>query len=129
MKHPVKYARDSGQKITLGDLADKIVLAIESGDIDIYCDVVDEEFIWGCWGHVLGDDWEKPRKIHPVENTLLNKDIRGLILKMYELGIRRSVNFVKGYAGRKGFPELSALFEKVAGEMEFKKPMKRGVEK
>jgi hypothetical protein len=59
-----KYSRGSGPAITVGEIVDKLLAA---RDVNAFCDVMDDEFLFGAWGDYLRD----------VPSSLL-RDIRGL---------------------------------------------------
>lgn len=91
-KFPVKYGRD-GRSLQLSELVGLLADKLDGEDVEAFCDVMDEEFIYGAWGHILDESREEDnREIHHYshENILLTKDIRGLAKAMYELGRRRA---------------------------------------
>lgn len=67
-----KYARDGGQSMTLGDLAQKIVTTARNGaDDDEMVKLIDEEFLFGAWRGQTEDR----------EPDFL-RDLRGLIINL-----------------------------------------------
>jgi len=75
---PAKYAKDHGDGVTLGDVVGRIADAYDRAGTLAACDVIDVEFLGGCWHNELNDR-EPP----------LLRDLRGIILAMYKLGQER----------------------------------------
>jgi hypothetical protein len=65
---PLKYGRDHGAIITMGDLVEKLLVET---DKEKFLDILDEEFLFGAWGH-----WLK------TADHYLLKDLRGLVLNL-----------------------------------------------
>lgn len=93
MKYPQKHARDCGKGMTMGELVRMVADAIDAGDEKKASDILDEEFIYGSWGHLLREpeDSTKQEIIYhqAFENLLLGKDIRGLAIVAYRAGRKR----------------------------------------
>ena len=79
-KYPQIYGRDCGQRITLGQVLDRLCAALdanaseESVD-DVACDILDRDFLFGAWG----SHWDK-------YDELMLADIRGMIIAAYRRG-------------------------------------------
>jgi hypothetical protein len=72
-KHSLKYARDCGIRKELGKFVDELRTLIDQGkDGNALSDYLDEEFLFGAWGHICD-------KLDP----LFLKDVRGFIIAMY----------------------------------------------
>ena len=65
-----KHYRDGSPSFTMGDLRKKLVNAARSGATsEELCDLLDKEFLFGAWAHVL--EHQQPDLI---------RDLRGLII-------------------------------------------------
>lgn len=62
----VKYGRDHSSRITVGELVDKF---LECDTDDRFCDVFDEEFLFGCHKHTFDGP----------EHFYARKDVRGIV--------------------------------------------------
>lgn len=67
-----KYGRDWGETITLGGVRKLLVKAARAGATHSeLCDLIDKEFLFGCWGHEL---------THQIPELL--RDLRGIIIEL-----------------------------------------------
>lgn len=79
-KYPAIYARDGGEKLTLGEVVARVGRALDAGASRksahaIACDVIDRDLLFGAWGWRWDErDW------------LMLRDLRGAIIAAYKLG-------------------------------------------
>jgi len=79
-KYPVTHGRDFGQRVTLGEILNRLEAALnaeaseESVD-DVACDILDRDFLFGAWGQRWDD-----------RDADLLRDIRGLVIAAYRRG-------------------------------------------
>ena len=72
-RFPVKYSRDGDNVKQLGEIVKELRNLIDNeADSDRLADYIDEEFLFGAWGHICKD----------LDYTFL-ADLRGLIVAMY----------------------------------------------
>jgi hypothetical protein len=75
MKFPMKYSRDGGNRITVGDFVSGLRKLInDKANDEKLCDYIDEEFLYGAWGYFT-------KEIPP----LMLADIRGIMVGMYKM--------------------------------------------
>lgn len=76
----LKYSKDAGPKLAIGDFVERLGLLIVAGaDDDQLGNYIDHEFLWGAWKDVLEGNM-KP-------NLLFAADIRGTIVDAYRQGV------------------------------------------
>lgn len=83
-KFPVTHGRDSGEKLTLGEIIERMGRALDADASDesrreIASDILDRDLLFGAWGNRWTEqDW------------LLLRDIRGAIVTAYKVGKSRA---------------------------------------
>ncbi len=77
-----RFIRDGGkdETVTVGEIVTPIANALDLDDVDKACDVLDDLFLDGSWGHELTE---------VRHGRLLKKDIRGLVVAAYQEGKKR----------------------------------------
>jgi hypothetical protein len=78
--YPVVRGRDHGPRLTLGRLLEMVGEALDAKASDesqreVACDIIDKEFLFGCWG----DRWTD-------RDVDLLRDLRGAIISAYRAG-------------------------------------------
>jgi len=69
--HPIKYGRDHGEAMTMGDLVDKLIEAAGEEGVtnDELCDFLDRQFLFGSWRNEL-----------EMRDPTMIRDLRGVIV-------------------------------------------------
>lgn len=79
-KYPTVRGRDHGPRLTLGRLIEMVGEALDSkaseeSKRDVAADILDREFLFGCWGY----RWTE-------QDYDLLRDLRGAIISAYRAG-------------------------------------------
>ena len=80
MEHP-RFFKDAGEPMTVGEVARRFGERIDAGDIEGACDVIDDLFLDGSWGHILRAD--------QPDGKTMRADVRGLVASAYRRGKAR----------------------------------------
>lgn len=76
-KYRVHHGRDFNPQ-TLGSVVDQLAeLILADVDKDTIIEAIDQLFLWGAWGHIIGRS-----------DPLLAADLRGIIVAMYRKGLK-----------------------------------------
>lgn len=80
MEHP-RFFKDTGEQMTVGEIARRFGDKLDAGDIDGACDVIDDLFLDGAWAHILG--------ANQPDGKTMRADVRGLVAAAYKWGRAR----------------------------------------
>ncbi|HEC72077.1 MAG: hypothetical protein ACTSW7_00850 [Candidatus Thorarchaeota archaeon] len=101
-QHPCKIARDCMERVTIGEMFDRFLEAYEKGGEDAAVDAIDEDFLFGAWGHVMKE---------VVEYTF-TKDLRGIIVE----GLKRICKLKNNQKEKEAFTKVALGGLGIAGE-------------